>query len=63
MATKRIDATPGLIDPVSAPALAVRMRRINKRFGAVLANADVDLSVAAGHAHGIVGENGAGKSD
>ena len=47
---------------MSAPALAVRMRRINKRFGAVLANAEVDLSVASGQAHGIVGENGAGKS-
>ena len=45
-----------------APVFAVRMRRINKRFGAVQANADVDLSVAAGQVHGIVGENGAGKS-
>lgn len=47
---------------MSAPVLAVRMRRINKRFGPVQANADVDLSVAPGHVHGIVGENGAGKS-
>ena len=41
---------------------AVRMDRINKRFGAVQANDAVSLTVAAGTAHGIVGENGAGKS-
>ncbi len=41
---------------------AVRMKGINKRFGAVAANVDVDLSVQAGTVHGIVGENGAGKS-
>ncbi len=38
------------------------MHRINKRFGAVQANDAVNLTVAAGTAHGIVGENGAGKS-
>ena len=41
---------------------AVEMIAINKRFGAVLANADVHLTVAQGTVHGIVGENGAGKS-
>ena len=41
---------------------AVEMLGIHKRFGAVLANADVNLSVAQGTVHGIVGENGAGKS-
>jgi len=41
---------------------AVHMQGINKRFGAVAANADVVLRVAPGTVHGIVGENGAGKS-
>jgi general nucleoside transport system ATP-binding protein len=46
----------------SNPALAVSMKGICKRFGAVAANADVRLDVKAGTVHGIVGENGAGKS-
>jgi simple sugar transport system ATP-binding protein len=45
----------------SAP-LAVHMRGIHKRFGAVQANVDVHLTVRAGTVHGLVGENGAGKS-
>ncbi len=42
--------------------LAVAMCHIDKRFGAVQANRDVQLRVRAGTVHGIVGENGAGKS-
>jgi simple sugar transport system ATP-binding protein len=38
------------------------MAGINKRFGAVAANDNVDLTVVSGTVHGIVGENGAGKS-
>jgi ABC-type uncharacterized transport system ATPase subunit len=49
-------------DTAAHAAIAVRMTGIHKRFGAVAANADVDLSVGAGTVHGIVGENGAGKS-
>lgn len=51
------------IDPAGNPVpMAVHMTGINKRFGAVAANADVELCVKAGTVHGIVGENGAGKS-
>jgi len=42
--------------------LAIELRRINKRFGPVWANRDIDLQVKRGTIHGIVGENGAGKS-
>lgn len=55
--------------PNSAAALpedrsvwAIELEKINKRFGAVHANKDIDLRVRRGTIHGIVGENGAGKS-
>jgi simple sugar transport system ATP-binding protein len=47
----------------AAPAaIAVRMIGVHKRFGAVVANADVNLTVRTATVHGLVGENGAGKS-
>jgi simple sugar transport system ATP-binding protein len=42
--------------------LAIELRGISKRFGAVRANQDINLAVKRGTIHGIVGENGAGKS-
>lgn len=42
--------------------LAIELRGIDKRFGAVHANKYIDLKVEKGTIHGIVGENGAGKS-
>jgi simple sugar transport system ATP-binding protein len=47
--------TPGL-------APAVELRELSKRFGNVAANAGVNLRVIAGTIHGVIGENGAGKS-
>jgi simple sugar transport system ATP-binding protein len=44
------------------PAPALELRHVTKRFGAVVANRDVSLAVAAGTIHALVGENGAGKS-
>lgn len=40
----------------------LELRNITKRFGDVLANDGVNIRVAAGTIHAIVGENGAGKS-
>lgn len=40
----------------------VTMRGITKRFGAVTALENVDLNVAPGTIHALVGENGAGKT-
>lgn len=50
------------LHPSPESRTAVRLSRICKRFGAVQANADVDLRIVQGTIHGIVGENGAGKS-
>jgi len=41
---------------------AINLVKINKSFGPVRANHDVDLCVGRGTVHGIIGENGAGKS-
>jgi ABC-type uncharacterized transport system ATPase subunit len=38
------------------------MRKIVKRFPGVVANCDVDLTIAPGEIHALLGENGAGKS-
>ncbi|MFN8026051.1 MAG: ABC transporter ATP-binding protein [Acidimicrobiia bacterium] len=40
----------------------LRVRGMTKRFGEVLANDAVDLTVARGEVHALLGENGAGKS-
>ena len=41
---------------------AVELRGLTKQFGSVLANAGVNLRVETGTIHGVIGENGAGKS-
>jgi general nucleoside transport system ATP-binding protein len=45
---------------MSAPL--VSMSGIRKQFGAVVANASVDLEIYAGEVLALLGENGAGKS-
>ncbi|MFV0413763.1 MAG: ABC transporter ATP-binding protein [Oscillospiraceae bacterium] len=40
----------------------LEMKHITKRFGPVVANSDVSLSVEKGEVHALLGENGAGKS-
>ena len=46
--------------PRPAPRLA--LRGISKCYGSVLANDGIDVDVAAGEIHAMLGENGAGKS-
>ena len=49
-----------LANALHPPKLA--MRNVSKRFGAVQALCGVDLEVARGEIHALVGENGAGKT-
>jgi ribose transport system ATP-binding protein len=44
------------------PSPLLELRRIVKRYGEVVAVSGVDLTLAAGEVHALVGENGAGKS-
>jgi len=46
----------------SANEPAIELVGIDKKFGAVHANKNINLSVGKGSIHGIIGENGAGKS-
>ena len=43
-------------------ALALELRGITKRFGALVANDAVDFELRRGEIHALLGENGAGKS-
>lgn len=43
-------------------APAIELIGIDKKFGAVHANKNINLTVSKGSIHGIIGENGAGKS-
>lgn len=51
-----------MIDSTSPSAPAIELIGVDKSFGPVRANKDVNLRVERGVIHGIVGENGAGKS-
>lgn len=42
--------------------MSLELRGITKSFGALIANDNIDLKVATGEIHAILGENGAGKS-
>jgi len=53
----------GVTRGVAADAApAIELRGISKAFGPVQANKDINIRVRKGTIHGIIGENGAGKS-
>ena len=47
--------------PAAGPAL-LHVDRVNKRFGAVVAAADITLSIGRGECVSLIGSNGAGKT-
>jgi rhamnose transport system ATP-binding protein len=53
---------PALSAPRPAESLAAELRGAEKSFGGVRALRGVDLALARGEIHALVGENGAGKS-
>jgi ABC-type uncharacterized transport system ATPase subunit len=42
--------------------IAIELKGIDKKFGLVHANKNINMKVRKGTIHGIIGENGAGKS-
>src|SRR5690606_11552857 len=58
--SQRPETAAAVLEPANGWAIA--LEKINKRFGQVHANKDIDRRVARGTIHGIVGENGVGKS-
>ena len=48
--------------PIPDPTPRLQLRRISKRYPGCLANDAIDLSIAPGEIHALLGENGAGKS-
>jgi lipooligosaccharide transport system ATP-binding protein len=49
-------------DDATAPAAAISLRRVAKRFGPITAVDGLDMEVPAGICFGLLGPNGAGKS-
>ncbi|HZC97423.1 MAG TPA: ATP-binding cassette domain-containing protein, partial [Bradyrhizobium sp.] len=52
---------PETAQPSNPPPL-LELTNVSKSFGGVAALRDVDFTIARGEIHGLVGENGAGKS-
>jgi ABC-type uncharacterized transport system ATPase subunit len=52
----------GTVGPSALPSIRVGTRGVTRRFGALVANDAIDLAVAPGSIHAIVGGNGAGKT-
>jgi ABC-type uncharacterized transport system ATPase subunit len=62
MHTQPVSRADASTSPIDGASPLIEMRGITKRFGALVACDAVDLQVAAGTLHAVMGENGAGKT-
>ncbi|MFN3293924.1 MAG: ATP-binding cassette domain-containing protein, partial [Gemmobacter sp.] len=56
------ETIPGRQATAAPSGYAIELRGISKAFGRVQVNKDISIRVRRGTIHGIIGENGAGKS-
>lgn len=59
---KKSEDAPKASKKKKTAEIAVRLKKITKRFGAKLAVDDVSLQIKAGSVYGLIGPNGAGKT-
>jgi ABC-type uncharacterized transport system ATPase subunit len=60
--TEATEVTGGGPEEARRRSLAIECRGVTRRYAGVVANDQIDLQVAEGEIHALVGENGAGKS-
>jgi simple sugar transport system ATP-binding protein len=56
------DGGARMVGPISAPDDVLRVERVAKRFGEVVALREINLNLRRGEALGVIGDNGSGKS-
>ena len=61
-AVQGLHLVEGAAEPTKQGDVVLEARGVGKRYGGIIANADISFAVAEGEIRGIIGPNGAGKS-